>query len=606
MVLKFKIALILILLKAPLVWGFSIARTQTYIQQAMHKKLYEDIGWLRLGHYKPKLFGSYQSKIRGSFFMAKDGAVNPQSEMLATLQNLFSEASASTTQCKYLARTQWLKNKLNIDVQDIVDCPERDLWKKKLNAREAYLIFASSDLNSAASSFGHTFIRLHNPENTGALDLIDYGVNFAAETRESDGILFALKGLFGMYPGFYSMTPYHQKLRDYINLEGRDIWEYKMNLNATQVEQMINHLLELEGTQVPYYFVDDNCSYQILELIEVVRPDLDLSSHFRDATIPLDTLKMLATQKDFLSEEKLRPSLVSNFQHAYRHLNNGQAATFSAMVTDVQHNRKIQELALDNVSTMQVLDAVLSYLAIQEYREQRSYIEQKYQLSVARAKLGGSSELEAIRPESPLGAANSTAFYLGVGKRDSHSVAQFKWRRAFHDLISRDQGVSPFSHIEALSFEFLYNFSERSLNLNRFQALKILSTNAATRLSQPISWKTSLGTEPKLNPYFEGGIGYSFDLAVGQRSRWTNLLLGRLFTLEGQAKFGLGMESIFVQKLLPKLRSLQAVKFLGVVNGKPYFESEAGFSYDLSSALEARISYQKVFDKETLLLNFIF
>ncbi len=612
MVRKFKIILILILMKAPLVWGFSVARTQLYIQRALEQKLHEDISWLRLGHYKKSFFGSYQSKIQGPFFLAKNGANDPQAEITATIQELFAEKSSQAMQCKYLARMQWLKSKINIDAKDIATCAERDIWKQKLNVREAYLIFASSDLNSAASSFGHTFIRLHNSENVGALDLIDYGVNFAAETRESDGILFALKGLFGMYPGFYSMTPYHQKLRDYINLEGRDIWEYKMNLSPAQVEQMINHLLELEGTQVPYYFVDDNCSYQILELIEVVRPDMDLSSHFHDATIPLDSLKLLATQGNFLGEERLRPSLVTDFQNVYRVLDTEQATEFSTLIEDIQNNRKIRftrstkNAEKNKFRTTQVLDAALNYLAIEEYRNQKSYKEQKYQLSVTRAGLGAVSGADVVHPDSPLQSADTTAFYLGMGYLEDQTVGQLKWRRAFHDLISRDQGVSPFSHIEALSFDFLYNFEKNKLDLNQIQLLKILSTNAITRLNQPISWKTSLGTEPKLNPYFEGGIGYSADFDIGQRSRWTNLLLGRAFIIDTETKFALGLESIFVQKITTTMRALQSIKYLGVVGGGPFVEGEAAMSLDVSSDLEARLTYQRAQDQNKWMFSLIF
>ncbi len=87
----------------------------------------------------------------------------------------------------------WLKKVLDLQSDDIVLCPERDLWKKQLGAQEMYLIFASGDLNNPGSSFGHTFLRVHNPKNIKELELLDYGINYAAITGKDSGASVRLK-----------------------------------------------------------------------------------------------------------------------------------------------------------------------------------------------------------------------------------------------------------------------------------------------------------------------------------------------------------------------------------------------------------------------------
>jgi hypothetical protein len=596
------------LLKAPLVWGFSVERTRLYVKNALAAKLDEDSQWLRLGHYHRHLWGSYHSKIKGSFFINPDGADDPKAELVSTIEALFSDSVKKPPQCRYLARTHWLREKLAISAEDIVACPAREAWKKNLNAQEAYLIFASNDLNSAASSFGHTFIRLHNPENHGSLDLIDYGVNFAAQTDDNDGILFALKGLFGLYPGFYSMLPYHQKLREYINLEGRDIWEYRMDLTPAQVDFMIDHLLELEGSYMPYFFVDDNCSYEILELIEVVRPDLDLTSHFVDATIPLDTLKILARQKDFLGPGRERPSLRAEFEKIYAHLDSREKERLVSIVKEVKASPKPppEDASIWQERDPLVLDASLNYLAIQEYRNQKDFKDWKYKLSVTRARLGGSEEISSPAPKSPMNSPDSSAFYLSYGSVGGQAASRFKYRRAFHDLISRDEGVSPFSHVEVLGAQFQYEYEKQRLDLVDLQLLKIISSNPVTRLDHPLSWTTNLGTEPKLSPFFEGGMGYSIDFPIGENSRWMNFLMGRAFERENRGRLGLGLQSLFVQKLTDRLRTLEAFKYYGVFADRPFISAQAALSYDWNLRWESRLSYEKSFDQDIFMLSFIF
>ncbi|MCB0370155.1 MAG: DUF4105 domain-containing protein, partial [Bdellovibrionales bacterium] len=265
--LKLNINLILLNLLAPLcMWGFSLNNIDAYKEQVINQKLFADPQWLKLGHYHQSSEGHYLSKIQGNFFISPDGNTNPLSELIVTIETFINNPMS---QCKYPARFKWLKQKLQID-QESYHCSELASWKKKLGAKEIYIVFAAGDLNNPGSSFGHTFIRLHNPNSSS--ELLDYGVNFAAYTENDSGALYALKGLFGFYKGSYSMLPYHQKIREYTNLEGRDLWEYKLDLSPDEVDFIIDHLLELDGSYSYYYFSDENCSYQILELLNIVRP----------------------------------------------------------------------------------------------------------------------------------------------------------------------------------------------------------------------------------------------------------------------------------------------------------------------------------------------
>ena len=598
MVLKLFL-LVMIFAKTPLAWGFSVERTANYETQARTLNLAQEPQWLRLGHYQKKWFGGYHSKIRGSFFLAPDGAENPEKELIATLRSLFTESS-SKSQCRYLARTQWLSEVLKIHPDDFVKCDERTSWKQRLNAQEIYLVFAANDLNSAASSFGHTFLRLHDPNHLSNMDILDYGVNFAAQTDNSDGALFALKGLFGIYPGFYSMMPFHQKMREYTNLEGRDLWEYKLNLSPAQVDLVVDHLLELEGSYVPYYFLDENCSYQLLELLEVARPDLNLTSHFHDGVIPLETLKVIAAQKYFLIGEKQRPSLKRNFQANYDRLNSSQKTQIVKLAEQVKGDHPVE---IENIQDAKVLDTAMTYVDLQDFRGLKNSKDWRYQLALQRSKLGatGFENKMTINPGSPLASAGAMGVELGYGKRDEKSFGQFKFRRAFHDLLSRDEGVAPFSHMELLSFTLRRALDSGPLDLQELKILKIISTLPVTRLDHPLSWKVDFGTEVKMNPKLEGGGGYSFDL--GTESRISSFLVARAFREEEKNRYGGGLEILYLQKISGSTRSLLWANYLGFGERTPLFEGGIALSQDLASNLELRISYERKLEANEGLLN---
>ena len=45
-----------------------------------------DEAWLALGHYRPKVFGGYESTIdTDNFFLSENGKNSPQDELLATI-----------------------------------------------------------------------------------------------------------------------------------------------------------------------------------------------------------------------------------------------------------------------------------------------------------------------------------------------------------------------------------------------------------------------------------------------------------------------------------------------------------------------------------------
>lgn len=106
-------------------------------------------------------------------------------------------------------------------------------------------------------------------------------------------LLETYQGLFGGYNGKYSALPYYKKIKEYSDLERRDIWEYDLNLNQHELTRLLTHLYELKDTYADYFFLTENCSYNLLWLLEIARADTDLVSLFHLKAIPIDTIKAI-------------------------------------------------------------------------------------------------------------------------------------------------------------------------------------------------------------------------------------------------------------------------------------------------------------------------
>lgn len=227
-----------------------------YLERAEEMRLHEDRYWEILLHYKKKIQGVKSLIDDPRFFLSPNGKYDPKSELDATIKAFFNPEPNDNNhpKCRFIARYSWLKEKLNIDESKTpnVICQELDQAMDKIKPGRAVLVFPTAHINSPASMFGHTMIGISGAHRS---QLLSYAANYAAFADDSNGFLYAFKGIFGYYKGYFSVLPYYEKVKEYSDLEQRDIWEYQLNLSKEETERMTLHLWELKDLYSDYYFL---------------------------------------------------------------------------------------------------------------------------------------------------------------------------------------------------------------------------------------------------------------------------------------------------------------------------------------------------------------
>ena len=278
-----------------------------YVQKAGQLQLASAVTWQRLMYAG----AAGQSEVSYSgYFMAPEGRQNLQKELNANIQALFQAAEADqSVRCRFPARSQWLIEQLQIPPQQLpqANCPELDSWFGKIKPYKAMLIYATDFMGNPSSMFGHTLLRI-DPKDQQQLNLVSYAINYAATVANADSWSFAWKGLTGQYPGEYSLMPYYRKVKEYGDFESRDLWEYELNLTEAETRFLVQHIWEMRQVTFPYYFVSDNCAYRLLGLLDLVRPELNLTAQFNTASIPIETIKA-AAQQGLAAKTVYRPAL---------------------------------------------------------------------------------------------------------------------------------------------------------------------------------------------------------------------------------------------------------------------------------------------------------
>jgi hypothetical protein len=504
----------------------------TQLQQQAHaKNLAQHPEWLNLLHYKPYPFlsGSRSLADDPKFFNAPTGSTNPSAELDATLSAFFSTLGETdkqqNPQCAFISRYQWLKHELYFDTAKLPEqpCKRFHTWYATLNPHEITLIFPAAFLNNPSSMYGHTLLRIDAKDQDEQSRLLAYAINYAANTNETQGFLYAYKGLTGGYPGMFSSMPYYLKVREYNDFENRDIWEYRLNLKPDEVERMLMHVWELGPIYFNYFFIDENCSYHLLSLLEVARPGLQLTDRFRWAAIPSDTVRAVTEQAGLLKEAVYRPSTATGIrarveklslaeQETAKKLAQGNLQTTDAEITQLPAMRRaaVMELGIEYQAYLRAAKPDTPQLAAQS----RS-------LLLARSQLDVPSHdplipTPAVRPDQ---GHKTSRIDAGFGVDDGAHFEEIVWRPSYHELIDPEAGYIRGAQIQFFRFNFRRYNNDIGTRLEKFVPIDILSLAPRDEFFQRLSWKINLsgvrvrGENGEDRPLarLNGGVGYAWE-----------------------------------------------------------------------------------------------
>lgn len=527
-----------LLLLLGLLSGTAAAADGAYLAQlqarAHELQLARSVAWQRLLHYQPDRFGDGLTSTVGfaDFFAAPTGATDPAAELDATLALFFSDTPRADEppQCRYKARYEWLKSQLHFDAARLPEqaCERYDAWAAGLNADSIAVVFASNDLNSPASMFGHTLLRVDPPQQGPQEPLLSYALNYAADDIRDGGLTYAYRGITGRYTGYFSVYPYYEKVKEYARFEHRDLWEYPLRFSPDETRRLLWHMWEMRGVGSPYFFFSQNCSFQLLSLIEAARPDLDLTHRFLyrglPYAIPIDTLRQLR-DAGMLGEPVYRPANAKRFQHHLAQLTpdqqrwvrryaRGEAGLDDALLTqaDARTRARLLETAHDQ----------LYFLFQQGALSREKGLPRDRAALLARSRIDAQAEFSPLpRPATPPDQSHASGRLTAGLRADRRDAAVLlRVRPAYHDRLDPPAGFLSGGEIEFFDLGLLA--AESGVRLDSLRLLSVQAVSPRDAAFQPWSWLASTGlrradlpmhaadAHGRLGAYVDGGGGLAW------------------------------------------------------------------------------------------------
>lgn len=398
-------------------------------------------GWFRLLHYRQRGPRPAVSQVDGRrFFLAPDGAHDPDAELVATLVAFAEPVTAGHEDehalCRFPARRRLLDDQLHFgNALPQVVCPALTRFRLDLDPVSVSLVYVANYLDNPASAFGHTFLRLKKRRPAGSRASsaeLDHSVEYTATTDTDNPFLYAFKGLTGLFPGVFRFHSFAAKAHEYENAEARDLWEYDLNLNQAEVELLTLHLWELSDTHLDYYYLTKNCSYHALATIEAAAPRIDLVTHLNLFVLPRDTIKALFSVPGLVRKIDYLPSLRSQLR---------------------------AQLRLRSAAVPSTKPPATSIPAPTDKAPQRAH-------GSLRATVGS-----------------------GITSQYRSSFNTLGFRLALHDLADPPDGEPELSQLQFLDTRLRYDPGQRSFTLDRLTFAEVVALNPLTRYERALSWR---------------------------------------------------------------------------------------------------------------------
>jgi uncharacterized protein DUF4105 len=461
--------------------------------------------WLRLLHYRSDGERRLVSEVDGQrFFLAPDGARDPEAELAATLiafaQPVARGREDEHALCRFPARRRLLDQQLHFgSMLPAPACPALTRFESALDTESVSVVYVANFLSNPGSAFGHTFLRLrrHHPAgSTASSDALDHGVEYAAQTDTTNPLLYAFKGLTGFFPGVFRFHSFESKAHEYANVEARDLWEYDLRLSESEVELLTLHLWELSDTHLDYYYLTKNCSYHALATIEAAAPRIDLLAHLNLVVLPRDTIKALFTVPGLVRKLDYRPSLRSQFRAQASRLSAAQNAAVLNLLRRPNAPLPPGFSPREALAVLTTADLVLA--ARFSERPDAKLAQARALLLSRRARLSSTTAttplaepMTAPADKAPQRAHGSLRLTWGSGVTSQYqsSFSSLGVRLALHDLADPPDGEPELSQLQFLDTRFRYDLGQRSFTLDRLTFAELVALNPVTRYERALSWR---------------------------------------------------------------------------------------------------------------------
>lgn len=451
-----------------------------------------------------------RANIQDPAFLLSAPDFSLQNELEASLLHLYG--STPNKLCQFPARYLWLQQQLQLPELALETCSELSEFQQLSPAEKIDLVFASENLAQAASMMGHVFLKLSGKRRDGRE--VEHAISFFTDAGTINLPKLFFESMVLGKTGYFTLSPYHEKLQQYSREEQRTIWEYELRLNVQERRLIQAHLLELKQAKLVYFFQNYNCATVVDFILAIARKNT--LAHQGFWLTPKDVVKRAHAAAQVEQSQLISPPRwllrVLGDQHSSQEL--------SEIDTLLMHEQLPQVAATEDGTERAFLKLELTK-ALLAYRIDTGVLTSPA-AKAYQANLGNyvrthfpEQQLHVDQSTNPVGTPQDSQVELGIVHRGKVNYMKFSVTPASHHLEDDNRRYLGETELVLFDLSLLKSIDTRDMYLDKLIIYGTKSLLPVDRLTGGWSGAIRLGMETLVDKtqvarklfFLEAGVG---------------------------------------------------------------------------------------------------
>jgi len=483
---------------------FAFASKSELFKLANELKIYDKTEWKALLHYNKSLNIKDKNFIGSDEFSLKD-------ELEFTIKGFYEPKNNYKNinehpQCKFPARLLFITNELNISKDEFpkVNCEELREYELKAPADTISLIYASENVKNPSSMMGHTFLKYSgiNDQN----NKVEHAVSFYTVIETSNLFKLIYQNFYSGMRGLFALQPYHEAIKQYIDNENRNVWEYTLKLSDYKRKLIYYHIWELKDKNMDYFFASYNCATVIYYILSLANPKI-----YDDKSLwitPLDTVKFLY-RYDLIEQS----TLIASNEWLIKMLKENVASQDIELMKHILTNSSYEEIDALDYYAQNLLEA---YATLQ-YKNGK--LSKDSYLKVSEKIPQNEQSIDLSRYKSPNKIPPERQLAIGYAKANDENFMKFSFLPASHLLNDYNREYFGESELKIGYLSLLAN--EKSIELEEFTLYGMKLYIPYDTLTNDFSYQFEMAAKKEFSKKMnyrdtikiDGGVGIDFTIA---------------------------------------------------------------------------------------------
>lgn len=461
------------------------------IKTAIEKNLHKSYIWKSLLQTTDD-----KLNIKDPNFILSGDDFSFENELAKTIQSFFDipDDSLKHPICRFPARFFWIKSELGLNnsIFPDVSCPEFEEYLNRAPAEKIYVVFVSENVSQPSSMMGHVFLKLSGYDHKS--NHAEHAVSFYTIIDTINIPLLILKSTITGMDGFFSLLPYSEQVKRYLEVEDRNIWEYELALPAKNKTLIYYHIWELKDLKMKYLFTGYNCATVIYNILSLSSENFSSNKKHLWIT-PKDVVKE-TYRTNLITSTKLIPSDKWNI----RMLSEAIDIESRNHIYNLFKDRLFEDVKLsDEITTrlyqVELIRSYANYLYMREEIDKKELDMITKQLSKADEEVLSNSEyfIDLSQYKSPIKTFNDSQLGIGYKMKKKRNYMKLYFLPASNSLSDDNREYFNENFLKLGELSLL--ITEKSINVESFQLYAMKSLIPWNKFVKGISGEFRLGLE---------------------------------------------------------------------------------------------------------------